>query len=358
MRVFFYFLSAALVLFLAVVPAYSQHQDQNTQGESSFRVRLETPVGWSLWDDSRNELITSGGAQHPSDRAVPLVNIYNVVSGEKRSIDIFSEFSNALYINVDGLAVGPEGSVLVACEVNLDNGAFAGERLLLYDNHSTLITNLTAARYYVGAVAVDKESNIYVVGIHDDERSSKESYPLIVRYDSHGHTTLTMLPRSLFPNVDDPVGGGFGNPHIGATRLAVSKKAVEVYLALASELIVLNQAGEIQTRVNVASRLSEFAKTNGFRTVSVDGDEFSPSGDLWLVGQLLEPSDSTSASLPARNFVVLLTPEGQLHVPYERVGQPPDHYLPQLIGFTQSSEPVGSFSTGGSDYLFVQKGPY
>jgi hypothetical protein len=71
--------------------------------------------------------------------------------------------------------------------VNIDNSGFVGERLLLYNNQSILITSLTAARYDVGAV--DKERNIYVVGIEDGERSSKESYPLIVKYDSHKHTS-------------------------------------------------------------------------------------------------------------------------------------------------------------------------
>jgi hypothetical protein len=51
-------------------------------------------------------------------------------------------------------------------------------------------------------------------------------------------------------------------------------------------MIVLNQAGEIQTRVNVANKLSEFAQTKGYKTFYVDGDDFSPAGDLWLVGHL------------------------------------------------------------------------
>jgi hypothetical protein len=89
----------------------------------------------------------------------------------------------------------------------------------------------------------------------------------------------------------------------------------------------------------------------------VDGDEFSPSGDLWFVGVLDEWSDSTSVSLPARNFVVRLTPEGQLQVPYAHVGEePPGYYLPHLIGFTQSNEPVGSVMA--RDSILVQKSPY
>jgi hypothetical protein len=353
------FLSAALLVCVAVDPAYSQQQYRNTREEGSFRVHLETSVFWSLWDDSRNELFTSSGTQYPASRTATLVNIYNVVSGKKRSVDILKEFPNARNISVEGLAVGPEGSVLVACEVNSDNGAFAGGNLLLYDNHSTLITGLTATGYDVGAVAVDEESNIYVLGTHDGESSSDESYPLMVEYDSRGSPLLNMLPRSLFSDVDDPVGSGLGYRSRGASRLAVGEKAVEVYLAPAGEMVVLNQAGEIQKRVNVVSRLSEFAQANGYKAFHIDEDEFSPARDLWLVGNLEDPSGDASVALPARNFVVRLTPTGQLEVPYEHVGEePPGQYLPRLIGFTQSGQPVGASTPAEPAYLVVQENPY
>lgn len=45
-------------------------------------------------------------------------------------------------------------------------------------------------------------------------------------------------------------------------------------------MVVLNQAGEIQKRVNVSSKLSEFAKTKGYKEFYVDEDEFSPSEDV------------------------------------------------------------------------------
>ena len=130
-----------------------------------------------------------------------------------------------------------------------------------------------------------------------------------------------------------------------------------MYLAPASEMIVLNQAGEIQKRVNVASELSEFARTKGYKIFYVEGDAFSPSGDLWFVGHLEEPSNVSSGLLPARNFVVRVTPEGQLQVPYAHVGdEPPGHYPPHLIGFTQSNETVASL--GGRDSILVEKSPY
>jgi hypothetical protein len=355
MRVLVFFLPAALTLVLSSVPAYAQ--EQNPHAKNGFRVRVETPGGWTLWDDSQSELINSAYQPRQGDRATPLVNIYNVVSGEKRSIDILKDFPNARYIYVNGLASGPDGSVLAVCEVGSDNRSYTGDRLLVYDNHSTLVMNLTSAYYDVGAVAMDKHGGIYFVGTHDGERSSDESYPLLVKFDSQGKIALETLPRSLFGDVDNPVGDGLGNRRDGATRVAVSEKAIHVYLAPTSEMIVLNQAGEIQDHVNVASTLSEFAKWKGYEDFYVDGDEFSPSGDLWFVGHLKAPSDSSSDLPPARNFIVRLTPEGRLQVPYPHVGdEPPGYYLPHLIGFTQSNEPVASVMA--RDSILVQKSPY
>jgi hypothetical protein len=355
MRPLVFFLSTALSLMLSSVPADAQ--DQNPQAKNVFRVRVDSPSGWWLWDDSRSELVNSGNQSRQGEKTTAFVNIYNVASGEKRSIDILKEFPNAQYVDVTGLASGPDGAVLVVCEVNLDDRVFTGDRLLEYDNHSMLVVNLTTADYDVGAAAMDKRGNIYLVGTHDGENSSDESYPLLVKYDAQGHITLEALSRSLFANIDDPIGDGIGQLHSGATRVAVSEKAIDVYLAPAGEMVVLNQAGEIQKRVNVASKLSEFAQTKGYTAFYVDGDEFSPSGDLWFVGHLEEPSDSSSDLLPARNFVVRLTPDGQVQVPYTHVDEePPGYYLPRLVGFTQSNEPVASVAERGS--ILVQKSPY
>lgn len=348
---------AVLGLALTVASVYAYHQDQRPQGNNSFRVHLEFFPGWSLWDDPRNELIISRDCIRPVGPTTQLAMIYNVVSGAKRSIDIPKDFSAAQSINVDAIAVGSEGSVLMACEVNLGDGPFTGDRLLLYDNHSALATNLLTDDYDVGAVARDKIGNTYVVGNHDDELSSEESYPLLVRYDSYGRITLETLPRSLFSNVDDPVGDGIGDIHSGATRITVNEKGIEVYLAPINEMIILNHRGEIQSRVNVASRLSEFAKTNGYNSLYVDGDEFSPSGDLWFAGRLTEAEGNPAAPRPFHNFVVRLTSEGELQVPNKVAGRLLADYLPPLIGFTQSNEPV-AFSPQGSGYFLVQKRPY
>jgi len=350
--------AAVLGLALTVASVSPHHRDQGPQGNNSFRVHVEFLPGWSLWDDSRNEVITSPSYIRPVGPSARLAMIYDAVSGAKRSIDIPQDFSAAQFINVDAIAVGPEGSVLIACEVNFGDGLFAGDRLLLYDNHSTLTTNLVTPDYDVGAVALDKVGNAYVVGDHDDELSSGESYPLLVKYDSYGHTTLETLPRSLFSNVDDPVGDGFGDTHSGATRLTVNEKAIEVYLAPANELIILNHRGEIQSRVSVASRLSEFAKTNGYNSLHVDWDEFSPSGDLWLVGRLTDAEDNHAAPQSFRSFVLRLTSEGELQVSFNEIVEgAPYPFLPQLIGFTQSNEPVALLHQG-SGYFIVRKGPY
>src|SRR5580704_3737295 len=357
MRIFVSLFFAALNLTLVAFPSSAQEPGKNPQDKNDISVRVETPGTLYLWDDSRNEL-TIGDSNHRGDRPTPLVNIYNVLSGEKRSLDIVKEFPDARYVYILGLASGPDGSVVVACEVDSNNGVFAGDRLLVCDGHSSLTANLVTSGYDVGATALDKKGNIYFAGLHDNENSSNESYPLLVKYDAYGHIAKEMLPHSLFASVEDPVGDALGGTHTGATRGAAGENAVRVYLAPASEMIVLNGDGKIQSRINVASKLSAFAKAKGYKTVYVNWDEFSPTGDLWLVGHLEEPSDSASPMLAARNFVVRLTPEGQLQVPCKGVGEEaPGHYLPKLIGFTQSGEPVAS-AFGGSDFLLVQKRPY
>jgi hypothetical protein len=229
---------AVLGLALTVASVDAHRQNQTAQGNNSFRVYLEFFPDWSLWDDPRNELIISGGYFRTVGPSTQLALIYDVMSGEKRSIDIPKDFSAAQSINVDAIAVGPDGSVLIACDVKFGDGPFAGNRLLLYDNHSALTTNLLTADYDVGAVALDKLGNAYVVGDHDDELSSEESYPLLVKYDSYGHTTLEALPRSLFSNADDPVGDRFGDIHSGTTRLTVNEETIEVYLAPVNEMIM------------------------------------------------------------------------------------------------------------------------
>src|ERR1700722_4105712 len=115
MKALVFSLPAALSLMLSSVPAYAQ--DQNPREANSFRVRMAVLGGWSLWDDSRSELISSAYQQDQGDRTTPLVNIYNVVSGEKRSIDVLKEFPNARCVYINSLAGGPEGSVLLAGEV-------------------------------------------------------------------------------------------------------------------------------------------------------------------------------------------------------------------------------------------------
>jgi hypothetical protein len=356
MRAFVRLLLPFILAFIAS-PSFTQRPQETLKEKSSFRVRVDTLGSWTLWDDSRNELIISDSQGH-WERPPSLARVYDVRTGEKRSLDIPTEFPQDAFVYVGGLASGPDGSVLVTCEVNSHDETFIGDRLLLYDGKSKLTANLLAAQYDVGATAMDMKGNIYFAGFKENEASSKETYPLLVKYDRTGHVSLNALPRSIFPNVDDPVGDGLGDPHRGATRVAANEKGIYVYLAPASEMLVLNSDGKIQTRINVEEKLSEFAHRSGYKASYVNWNEFSPIGDLWFVGHLEELSDNTSGLPLTRNFVVRLTSDGLLEAPYKDNGKvAPNHSLPMLIGFTQSNEPVGALPES-TNYLLVQKDPY
>ena len=336
---------------------------QDVPGDkANLRAPVDTLGLWKVWDDARTELVTFGSYQRREDSTGPLIRVYNPLSGERRSIDVFTDFPNASFIGVDGFAVGPNGSILLACEI----GGITSERILLYDKNSALIRNLSAAPYIVHAVAIDAESNIYVLEKDEYENSSDEARPLIVKYDSYGKITQEMLSRSLFSRFFDPTDARIGDSilspsFIGSNSLlTVNAKEIEVYLPAAGAIIALDQSGNIQRRVDAAEGLSEFTRTRGYKNLQVTSNYFSPTGDLWLEGVISGPLEASAASATWTRFVVRMTPEGQLDTVYEHTmhGLKDGIPLRRLIGFTQSNEPV-AYSVGDkAQTVLIQKNPY
>ncbi len=356
-------LGLVLTLSVAIAVAHPRQQLQATRTDDDFFIQTDGPAeshALMKWNGARNEFVSYGGYEHQQYRPLPLIDIYPV-SGQKRSLDVLANFPFARSVTIDSLTVGADGSVLVACSLNIPRSrhVYALERILLFDRRGALVKNLSAVPDEIGAVAMDGQGKVLTLGRVDGERSSHDSHPLIVGYDQSGHPAEKMLPRKLFADTDDPVGDALGDPLHGGSRMTVTNQVVEVYLAPVGELIVLSRSGEIRTRVSVTMLLSEFAEANEYKTVYVDQDEFSPSGDLWLVGHFEEPLRDSGASHPTSNFVVRLTKEGDLQTPYEHVGQEsPGHYLPSLIGFTQPNEPVAVLWDALPDEIHLRRNPY
>lgn len=355
-----YHLSSILVLSVAVALTHARAQERGSQERDGFGVRLQAPAMSFLWDDVRKELVTSASWRNRRDKntSSPMVVAYDMTSGETHFIDILRDFPGAEYVNVNGIAISPDGSVLVACDLGFPDAIREGnwDRLLLYDEHSGLTRNLDAYPYDVTAVAMDQQGNIYVLGIHTSERSSEESYPLIVKYDAFGHTTQGMLPRSLFSEFDDPTRLDLGwNAAFSVAALSVDEETVRAYLPTVGEVIVLDHDGNIQKRINVAEKLSALARAGGYQGFAVDESRFSPSGDLWLEGFLGNPRYRGDA----RDFMVRVTETGKLEAPYPQdIGNEPTSHIPRLIGFTQSNEPVAYSEDGSPNVILIQKNPY
>jgi hypothetical protein len=357
MKAFFLLMGTTLILSLAISRAHTQ-QPQDVRKEDGFRLQLQGPAVSLIWNDAGKELATVGSYHRPEDphAKIDLVNIYNVASGEHRFLDIMKEFPTARFANVDGLAIGPQGSVLIACDADLPNAAYTRdfERLLLYDNKGALIRDLRTSPYDVAAVAMDSDGNIYMLGTHDDEQSSEESYPLIVKYDTFGHITQEMLSRSLFSEVDDPTEAIGRQPHTPSALLAVDHAAVRAYLPGTGEMVVLDSEGNIQTRVNVDGKLLELARGDGYYDFQAEA-YFSPDGDLWFQGIRLNSKDS--APRRPSNFLVRFTPTGQLETPY-KIDPDPHRRMARLIGFTQSNEPVAYSQGDTAGSVLIQTNPY
>jgi len=324
----------------------------------SFSIPRSVGLGWLFaWDESRNELITDSEEHPAKNRSVPVIAVYNVDSGVSRFIHISQQFPDAPSIYLDALASAPQGSVLLACQIVPGSRPYVGEHLLLYDDHSAPIRDFIAADYSVDAVTADASGNVFLLGTHDSERSTQESYSLIQQYDSYGHVVAEMLPRSLFPNEDSPTDDGHQRAgySTGTPLLSVSHNGLRAYLPKIGDMFALGADGEIQARVNIVAKLSDFARSQGYTTFTVDSNAFSPSGDLWLIGRM-ERTPSHREDSAFHHFLVRITSEGNLDVPYEHVLTEEPTYLPQLIGFTSSGEPVvWGAAPGGS---IISKSPF
>lgn len=361
MRAFALLLSVLLLFLLALAPILALAQEPSAQPSHSndaFVIPSNAPFGWlALWDDSRSELITASDEHRDKNRSAPVIQIYSASSGETRFFRLLQHFPRARWANLDAVALGPDGSLLLACAVDSGQPTFIGERLLLLGSDSALLRDFTAFQYDVTAVAMDEGGSVYALGIHDDEASREESYPLIVKYDTFGHIVGEMLPRSLFASEDDPTDDGDAlEGNTGTAILWANQDTVRVYLPKVGEMLVLNQDGKIQTRVNVAAKLSEFGLSR--QAFAVDGNAFSPAGDLWLAGRAWKRTASDEGQpVPPRDFLVRIKSDGQLDAPNEKVGVEPSPSLLYLIGFTSSNEPV-FWRTGPTGNLVLRKFPY
>lgn len=351
----------ALLFSLLALASLAPAQEPSAQPslpKDAFVIPSNAPFGWlALWDDSRSELITASDEHRGKSQPAPVIQIYSASSGEARFFRLLQHFPRARWANLNDVALGPDGSLLLACALDSGQPTFLGERLLLFGSDGALLRDFTAFQYDVPALAMDQSGNIYTLGIHDDEVSREESYPLIVKYDTFGHIVGELLPRSLFPNEDDPTDDGYvqGGGSTGTALLWANQDKVRVYLPKVGEMLVLNQDGKIQTRVNVAAKLSEFGLSR--QAFEVDSNAFSPAGDLWLAGRVWKRTASDEGKVPPRDFLVRIKSDGQLDAPNEKVGAEPSRFLSSLIGFTSSNEPV-FWRTGPGGNLVVRKSPY
>lgn len=358
-------LAFSLISFLPSIVACAEKQEDSS-GKSELRAPVDMIGIWHVWDDARSELVTFGSYQRREDSTAPLVRIYNVLSGEKRSIDVFKDFPNALFISVDGFAVGPHGQIVLACGIGQNTHDFTSDRILVYDGNSALIRNLRAESYEVGAVAMDEDENIYVLGLREYENSSDEAYPLILKYDSYGKITQEMLPRSLFSRYFEPTEGHTGDsalfPSVVGSNalLSVNRKEIDVYMPAAGALIALDHSGNIQRRVDAADSLSEFARTRGYKHLQVNSNYLSPTGDLWLEGFVSEPLEGPPTSTTYTRFLVRVTAAGKLDAVDEHTVRDPKSAFPfrRLIGFTQSNKPVAFLGSYKAATVLIEKNPF
>ena len=216
MRVFCVLLAS---LFWATMISFSQSPNKSATG--GVRIPLN---GFLRWDDAMNEVVVYRDQHSRSE--IPL-EVYDVRTGAERTIDILQDFPQSSQVIVSNVAVGTDGTIVVACRSQTSNGGSLKELILSYGPSLTLDKIWDVAPYEPAAVAVDEQGNVYSVGTRYDEKTAGLSYPILVVYDSEGRVRKEMLPRSTFPSEVDPVRD---THQMGFVNIRVTDTGIFLYL--------------------------------------------------------------------------------------------------------------------------------
>jgi hypothetical protein len=282
------------------------------------------------WNDAMNEVVLFRDQHSRSE--IPL-EIYNMTTGAKRSIDILKDFPQSSQVIISNVAVGSDGTIVVVCRLQ-SSGAPLKDLILSYGPSLTLDKIWDVAPYEPSAVAIDEQGNVYSVGTRYDDKTAGQSYPILVVYDSEGHVKKEMLARSSFPSTADPVRD---THQMGFVTIRVTDTRIFLYLPSEHDVLTLDKDGKILKQVDVYEVYHHLISEKGYMNFFVREDYFSSLGELWS-GLILRAPSAASSKKPAdyTSIIVQLTEAGQAVVQNEEE----DHFSVRLAGVTPSNEPV------------------
>jgi hypothetical protein len=308
-------------------PVISLAQAPSESVPGSVRIPLN---GFLRWNDTMNEVVVYRDQRSRSE--IPL-EVYDMATGAKRTIDILKDFPQSLQAIVSNVAMGTDGTIVVVCRLQSSNGGSLKELILTYGPSLTLDKIWDVAPYEPAAVAIDDQGNVYSVGTRYDEKTGGQSYPILVMYDSEGRVRKEMLPRSTFPSEVDPVRD---THQMGFVTIRVTDTGIFLYLPSVHDVLALDKDGKILKQVDAYEIYQRLAREEGYTNFFVREDYFSSLGDLWSGLILRAPSASFGKTGVYTSVIVQLTEAGQAEIQNAEE----DHFSGLLAGVMPSNEPL------------------
>lgn len=245
------------------------------------------PSGLPQWD-STNQVLFFGRNGVEFGSPGYFVRGYVDVHQRGADIDLFKDFPGLREAIVNGLTAGPQGTTLIAADLNFGDRDIRAA-VLTYDSSGRLLKTWSPARQYAAAIAYSRDDDaLFVLGepMMASDAPNAPDYPLLIEYSRDGRVLKSIVPaRTLKDGVDSFSEGG----EIGQPALRVTKDRIYFYAPTNREVVICDRGGVVLAHRNISDIVDKISTKDGYHLVQVHQVDFSDDGHFVL--ELLLSSD-------------------------------------------------------------------
>ena len=242
--------------------------------------------GWPQWDSTNQILFLS---------YYPGLTVRSYVDTQRRGadIDIYKDFPGLQSAYIDSVTAGPDGSTLIATNLNFGNHN-GREVVLTYDSSGQLLKTWDPAPQYIEAIAYDKNDDaIFVLGGRNlPPGPYAPNYPLVIEYSRDGRILKIMAPASLLKDREYSFNLRSDN---GEPLLRVTKDHIYLYAPTNHEVVMCDRDGVVLSAQSFSGALNKISTEDGYHLVQTHQSDFAENGDL--VFELLLWNDDNNSYL-------------------------------------------------------------
>jgi len=174
---------------------------------NSLKVNRGYIVAWEV----------GSNAQHVADQ----IRIYDKRGTPVTRISMLPLVPEATSMDINDVAIGPTGVIVVAATYSAGPGTLPSSVLLYFDLHGQLQSAVALLPWrQIAKLVVDEESNVWTL-TESTTGKDPSTVPMLVEYDSTGKIVRELLKRSQFPADADILHSDIGMVGFGYVNGAV-----------------------------------------------------------------------------------------------------------------------------------------